>query len=91
MSSAARVGVHFAGSEIVIAGTVAEVLPSARLINLTAPVEGFAVIALTGETRILAADGSQTTLQAIQPGLAIEAAGRSEVPGALIASVIRVR
>jgi len=87
----ARVGVRFAGSELVIAGTVAQVLPSAQVINLAAPVEGFSVIALTAGTRILAADGSETTLQALQPGMPIEAAGRSEVPGALIASVIRIR
>jgi hypothetical protein len=77
--------------DISISGTVEEVLPSARLIMLTAHVDGFGVIALTDETAITTADGEAATLWDIQPGREIEVLGQPGVSDTLIASSIRMR
>lgn len=79
------------GAEFVIAGTVAQVLSGAGIASLAEPVEGFTAIMWTPETRVLAADGSETTAQAIVSGVSLEAWGSSNSTGGLMASVIRLQ
>ena len=75
---------------ITLTGIVKEVSLSAQIIRFENEVDGFSVIAITGETMITTASGSSLELKQIQQGLTIEAAG---IPGdnhALIAQTIKV-
>ena len=78
------------GSEITLVGTVLDVSPSARIINLTELVDGFGVIALTEESKVLSGDGGEILLRDIDPGTTIEASGRSGASGTLIADRVLV-
>jgi hypothetical protein len=55
---------------------------------LEKPVEGFDVIALTEESDLVSADGSEITLRDIRPGATIQASGHPGESNALIASQV---
>jgi len=71
-------------------GTVKDVSLSAKVIMLTEPVEGFSVIALTEESRLVSVDGSEITLHEIHPGMTIQATGQPGQSGALLATLVIV-
>jgi hypothetical protein len=77
-----------AGADITLVGTVLDVSPSARILTLTEHVEGFAVIALSGESQLLSASGDEILLRDIQPGMRIQASGQPGRSGALIANQV---
>jgi hypothetical protein len=77
------------GSDITLVGTVLDVSPSARTITLAEPVDGFSVIALTGESKVLS-DGEEIMLRDISPGRRIQASGLPGASGALIADRVIV-
>jgi hypothetical protein len=79
-----------AGADIILVGTVLDVSPSARIITLAEPVDGFTVIALTEESQLLSASGDEILLRDIQPGMRIQASGQPGVPGTLIANQVLV-
>ena len=78
------------GSDIILVGTVLDVSPSARVITLAEPVDGFTVIALTEESQLLSASGRQILLRDLKAGMRIQASGQPGVPGTLIASQVLV-
>jgi hypothetical protein len=78
------------GSDITLVGTVLDVSPSARIIRLTEPADGFGVIALTEEGRVVYGDGEEIMLRDIRSGATIKASGRSGAPGTLIANQVLV-
>jgi hypothetical protein len=73
-----------------IAATVMDVSLSARIIVLEGPVEGFSIIALTDESDLMSADGSEMALRDIQPGATIQASGHPGESNALIAGQVLV-
>ena len=73
-----------AASNLTITGTVMDTLLSARVILLEEPVEGFDAVALTGETRLLSADGREIALRDVRQGRTVTASGRPGHSGALI-------
>ena len=77
-------------SEVTIVGAVSEVFARARVIVLVEAVDGFSVVALDGETEILSADGTGTTIQEIQPGMRIQVSGRPSGADTLVASQVRI-
>ncbi|MGD8516031.1 MAG: hypothetical protein PVG54_03600 [Anaerolineae bacterium] len=77
-------------SQITIEGIVMNVSPSARIIELTDPVQRFAVIALTEESDLRSAGGSEILLRDLPAGEWIEATGQPGEPGVLIADQVRV-
>jgi hypothetical protein len=79
-----------ANSSLTITATVMDVSLSARIIVLEGPVEGFSIIALTEETELVSADGSEIALRDIQPGATIQASGQSGESNALIASQVLI-
>jgi hypothetical protein len=88
-SSTADIAV-LAQSEGTITAVVAEVLPGASIVHLSDMVEGYTVVALTAQTRIVDGNGAAIALQEIQPGTQIEASGRPGSSGVLIADWIRL-
>jgi hypothetical protein len=78
------------GSDITIVGTVNDVSPSARIINLTEPVDGFFVIALTEESRVVSMNGDEIMLRDLQAGTRIQASGQLGASGVLIAGQVLV-
>ena len=79
-----------AESDITLVGTVLDVSPSARIITLTEPVEGFDVIALTGESRLFSASGEEILLRDIRAGMKIRASGQPGESQVLLASQVLV-
>jgi hypothetical protein len=79
-----------AGSDITLVGTVLDVSPSARIITLAELADGFAVIALTEESRLLSASGDEITLRDLRPGMRIQACGEPGASQALLAHQVRV-
>jgi hypothetical protein len=79
-----------AGSGITLVGTVLDVSPSARFITLTEPVDGFGVIALTGEGKVVSGDEEEILLRDVRAGTRIQASGRPGTSGTLIASQVLV-
>jgi hypothetical protein len=79
-----------AESGITIMGTVMDVSLSARIIMLREPVEGFSVIALTEESKLVSTDGDEITLRDIKPGMTIQASGQPGESNALLASQVLV-
>ena len=77
-------------SSLTITATVMDVSSSARIFVLEGPVAGFGIIALTEETELVSADGSEIALRDIQPGVTIQASGQSGESNALIASQVLV-
>ena len=75
---------------VTITGAVMDASLSARIILLEEPVEGYSTIALTEESKLVSADGSEITLRDIQPGVAIQASGQPGESNALIASQVLV-
>jgi hypothetical protein len=75
---------------ITIVGTVRDVSLSARVIALTEPVDGFGVVALTLESKLLSAGGNGITLRDIRPGMGIRASGLPGESQALLASEVHV-
>jgi hypothetical protein len=63
---------------------------SVRIITLEEPVEGFSIIALTDESVLMSADGSEIALRDIQPGVTIKVFGQPGESNALIASQVLV-
>jgi hypothetical protein len=57
---------------------------------LEEPVEGFSVIALTEDSVLMSADGSEIALRDIQPGVTIKVFGQPGESNALIASQVLV-
>jgi hypothetical protein len=79
-----------AQSETTITAVVADVLPGARIVHLSDLVEGYTVVALTAQTRIVDGNGTEVTLPYIQSGTRIEASGHPGSSGVLIADWIRL-
>jgi hypothetical protein len=79
-----------AGSAITIVGAVLNASPSARTITLTETIDGFRVIALAGEGRVLSASGDEIMLRALRAGMRVQASGRPGSAGALIADQVLV-
>jgi hypothetical protein len=79
-----------AQSDVTIEGTVRDVSPSARIITLTEPVEGFSVVALTEESELLSANGDEILLRDLGAGMRIQASGQPGASGALIANQVLV-
>ena len=76
--------------DITIEGAVLDVSPSARIISLVEPVDGFTVVALTEESQLLSASEDKILLRDIQSGMRIQASGSSGRPGALLATQVRI-
>lgn len=70
---------------VTITGTVRDVSPSAQIIELAEPVEGFQVIALTEETLLTTASDTGATLLDVQPGMRVQAWGKPGTSQALLA------
>jgi hypothetical protein len=79
-----------AESGITIMGTVMDTSLSARIVMLKEPVEGLGVVALTDESELTSADGSEITLRDMRPGMTIQASGRPGESNALLASQVLV-
>jgi hypothetical protein len=79
-----------AESDVTIEGTVRDVSPSARIITLTKPVEGFGIIALTEESELLSASGDEILLRDLRAGMRIQASGRPGDSQALLADQVLV-
>jgi hypothetical protein len=77
-------------AEVVVVANVASVFPSARIIDLGEPVDGYELIALEDPAVILDAGGAAIDLKELAPGTRIEVTGRPGSPGTLIASQVRV-
>lgn len=75
---------------VTITGTVMDVSLSARIITLAEAVEGFDVVALTEESKLVSASGDEATLRDIRPGMRIEASGQPGESGALLAEQVLV-
>ena len=73
-----------------VSGTVGGVATSARVILLTASDHGFDKVALTDATRIIDSSGQAATLQAITPGMQIDATGSPGENGALLAQRVQI-
>jgi len=84
------VAVENAESGITIKGIVMDVSLSARIITLKGSVEGFHVLALTENCELRFFSGEEIELQAIQPGMTIQASGQSGESDALITNSILV-
>ena len=78
------------GSDITVVGTVLDVSPSARLIVLAEPVDGFGVIALTEESQLLSRGGDVMLLRDVRARMRIQASGQPGASGTLIASQVLV-
>ena len=63
---------------------------SARIIMLTQPVQGFNVVALTQETKLISADGNEITLTEMQRGMNIQASGKPGESNALLADKVLI-
>jgi hypothetical protein len=79
-----------AGSDLTIEGTVKDVSPSARIITLAEPADGFTIIALTEESQLLSASGKEILLRDLRSGMRIQASGQPGEPGALLANQVLV-
>jgi len=79
-----------AESAATITATALDVSLSARIITLKEPVDGFDVVALTEETRLISADGQEIQLQAFRPGTTIRASGRPGLARTLLASEVQL-
>jgi hypothetical protein len=79
-----------AESDVTIEGAVRDVSPSARIITLTEPVEGFSLVALTEESELLSANGDEILLRDLGAGMRIQASGQPGASGALIANQVLV-
>lgn len=77
-----------AEEEVTITGTVMDV--SDVGITLEEAVQGFQIVALTADTRILTSDGAPATSQDIEAGTRIQATGQPAQPDALLATEIRI-
>lgn len=73
-------------ASITITGTVADASPSARVIMLMEPTEGFDAIAVTEETVLVDGNGKALGMNEIRRGMFVKAQGASGQGGALIAS-----
>jgi hypothetical protein len=79
-----------AGSGMTLVGTVMDVSPSARIIMLTEPVEGFTVIALTETSRLVSASGAEIMLRDLHAGVRIQVSGQPGESQALLAEQVLV-
>jgi hypothetical protein len=77
-------------SSITLIGTVMDASPSARIVMLKEPVEGYRVIALTEESELTFLDGVDVALRDVQPGMTIQASGQPGESNALLASQVLV-
>ena len=73
-----------------ITGTVMDVSLSARVIFLKEPVDGYASIALEEGSKLISENGSEISLQDVQPGFTIQAIGQPGGSNALLASKVVV-
>ncbi len=76
--------------DITIEGTVLDVSPSARIITLAEPVDGFTVVALTEESELLSVNGEAILLCDLRAGMKIQSRGKPGEPGALLATQVRI-
>jgi len=81
---------HLPYPPLTLTGVVDEVSLSAQSIRLEKEVQGFSMIVLTADTRLVTASGSPIELDQIQQGLNIEASGRPGENQTLIADRIQV-
>jgi hypothetical protein len=79
-----------AGGDLTLVGTVLDASPSAHIITLTEPVDGFDVVALTAESQLLSASGAEILLRDLRAGMRIQASGQPGASGALIANQVLV-
>jgi hypothetical protein len=87
--SSAATSVPEAG--VTVTGTVMDASPSAKIIMLERPDQGIGTIALTDETRLLAANGETMTLTDIHRGDSLKAHGRLGTAGTLLADRIVIQ
>ena len=73
-----------------ITARVIDVSLSARVIFLKEPVDGFDTIALAEGSKLITENGSEISLQDIQPGFTIQAFGQPGGSNALLASKVIV-
>lgn len=78
-------------AELTVRGVVAAVSASARVVTLTAPVNGVGQIALTLDTEIVRSTGARATLADVAPGATVEATGRPGSPGTVVARRLVLR
>lgn len=76
--------------KVTIEAIVKWVSPSARLIRLQEPVDGFSTIALTLGTELISGDGKPLTLHKLQPGMKVQASGQPGESDALLADRVVV-
>lgn len=77
-------------SRVAIEGTLLEISPSARVLTLAAPVDGYHVIALAEDSDLRSAGGTSILLRDLRAGTRIQATGRPGEPGVLIAGQVLV-
>jgi hypothetical protein len=70
---------------------VAGFSPSARMVNLAQPVDGFTNVALAPDTEIVRANGATAAATDLVPRAPIEVTGRPGAPGTLVARRIVLR
>lgn len=75
---------------VTLTGTVQDVMLSARIILLQAPVQGFRYVAWTPDTRLRSGEGQSIPLQAINAGMRIQVTGRAGSPETVIAEEVRI-
>jgi hypothetical protein len=75
---------------VIITARVMDVSLSARVIFLKEPADGYASIALAEDSKLISENGSELSLQDIQPGFTIQAFGQPGGSNALLASKVIV-
>jgi len=75
---------------VTITGVVKDVSPAAGLVVLTEPVEGFEIVVLTGESKMLSPDGGRIAVEGIHPGMTIQVSGRAGGAAAMVVDQLRV-
>ena len=78
-------------SEVTHSGVVGAFTPSARIVTLAQPVDGFTTVALTADTQIVRASGAPAAATDLVPRATIEVTGRPGAPGTLVARRIVLR
>ncbi len=76
---------------VTVRGVVATVSASARVVTLSAPVNGVTQLALTADTEIVRLNGTRATLADVVPGAIVEATGRPGSPGTVVVSRLVLR
>jgi hypothetical protein len=76
--------------DITIGGKVLDVSPSARIITLVEPIDGFTVVALIEESELLSVSGEAILLCDLRAGMKMQARSKPSEPGALLATQVQI-